>query len=143
MKLLGIDYGRRRIGIAVTDHSGSCIRGLTTVDRQKQGDVIDRLINIIKTEKPTMLIFGLPLSIADDETAMSTEVRQFAATMSARSSLPIEFVDESFSSSQAAGLVSFRKKKERRDKGLRDRIAACLIIESYQRLNPTPTQSAP
>jgi putative holliday junction resolvase len=141
MKIMGIDYGRRRIGIAVTDQGGASIRGLTTIDRQKRPDAIERIRNLIDSEKPEKIIFGLPLTVDDEETAMSTEVRQFAAAIGAQSPVAIEFVDESFSSRQAADIVGTRRKKERRDKGLRDRIAACLIIESYLRLNPAATEA--
>jgi putative holliday junction resolvase len=132
MKLLSVDYGRRRIGIAVTDQTGSCIRGLTTIDRKKYPDTVGRLIAIIDQEKPDTLIFGLPLDIVNNETAMSGEVRDFARQVQQRSKLPVKFVDESNSSIRATELLRFRKKKERRDKGAVDRLAACLLLETYR-----------
>ena len=132
MKLMGIDYGRRRIGLAVTDEEGFGIRGLGVIDRKKKDDYFSELISIIRTENPQILVFGLPLDIEDKETVMSEEVRRFACKVEKEISLPVEFVDESLSSRKASQLLSLRKKKHRRNKALVDRIAACLILERYR-----------
>jgi len=131
MKLMGIDYGRRRIGVAVSDDEGRLARSIGIVDRKTHPDHIDELIRIITQENPAAIIFGLPLSIDDEETAMSKEVREFATVIEQRVNLPIHFIDESFTSKKAAELMMHRKKKARRDKSLSDRIAACLILQEY------------
>jgi putative holliday junction resolvase len=133
MKLMGIDYGRRRIGIAVGSDNGIPVRGLPTLDRKKNPDSISKLCLIIENEKPESLIFGLPLDSNDADTIMSKEVRSFAGKLETRTGLPVHFIDESNSSLQAAEFLMHRKKKERRDKGSVDRIAACLILEQYIR----------
>ncbi|MBD3419535.1 MAG: Holliday junction resolvase RuvX [Chitinivibrionales bacterium] len=131
MKLLGIDYGRRRIGLAITDELGLCVQGLATIDRQKRADVIDSLRKVIASSHPDKLVFGIPLDVNDCETVMSQEVRSFAAQVQQASNLPCEFVDESLSSQRADSILRHRSKKQRRDKANRDRIAACLILETY------------
>jgi putative Holliday junction resolvase len=131
MKLMGIDYGRRRIGIAVSGDGAAIARSIGIIDRKAHPNGVDELIRIIDTEKPAALVFGLPLGIDDDETDMSREVRGFAAAVEQRAALPVHFVDESFTSKRAAELAMFRKKKARRDKSLSDRIAACLILQEY------------
>jgi len=130
MKLIGVDYGRRRIGCAVTDETGTVVRGLATIDRKKFPDGQAAVNAVIAAERPEAIVFGLPLDADDGETAMSAEVRKFAAGFAA---LPVHFVDESLTSKQALGLLRFRKKKERRDKAAVDRIAACLILEAFLR----------
>ncbi len=132
MKLMGIDYGLRRVGIAVTDEQGLAIRGLTTIDRKKNPDLISAILSLIKQEKPEVLVIGLPLDINDADTIMSKEVRAFAEKLQASSGLPVNFVDESYSSKKAAELMRFRKKKMRKDKAAIDRLAACLILQSYR-----------
>jgi putative holliday junction resolvase len=131
MKLMGIDYGRRRIGVAVSDEEGRLARSVGIVDRKTHPNYIDELIKIITQENPAAIIFGLPLNIDDEETAMSHEVREFATSISQRVNLPIRFIDESFTSKKAAELMMHRKKKARRDKSLSDKIAACLILQEY------------
>jgi putative Holliday junction resolvase len=132
MKLLGIDYGRRRIGLAITDEDGAGIRGLPTIDKNKTPDSIQEILSIIIKEKPGALVVGLPLDFLDNETDMSKEVRSFADELKGKSGLEIHFVDESFLSVRAQELLRFRKKKERRDKGSVDRLSACLILEQFR-----------
>jgi putative Holliday junction resolvase len=133
MKLLGIDYGRRRIGIAVTDSEGMQIRGLTTIDRLKHPDALVPLLNIINQEAPGGLVMGVPLGGEQNETVMSLEIRAFGDRLQARCPLPLSYVDESYTSQQAQDLLLFRKRKERRNKQNVDRLAACLILDIYQK----------
>jgi putative holliday junction resolvase len=133
MKLIGVDYGRRRIGIAVTDETGEYIRGLPTIDRQRVPDYLRALRLIIAAEHPERIIVGLPLDIDGDETVMSKEIRTFASDLGRSTGLSVCFVDESLSSKEATALMRPRKKKDRRDKEAVDRIAACIILESFQK----------
>ena len=130
---MGIDYGRRRIGVAVTDEEGLIPRGLDVIDRQKKPDYTAELLRVIENENPAAIVFGLPLNVHDEETEMSAEVRRFASIISERANTPIHFADESYTSKRAAELMMHRKKKARRDKSLADRIAACLIIQEFQK----------
>lgn len=133
MKLIGIDYGKRRIGLAATDENGTVVRGLPTIDKKKHRDPVSALLSIFGSEKPAAIVIGLPLDADDRDTQMSTEIRKFAADLEKRASLPLYFIDESLTSKQAASLMRFRKKKERRDNGSVDRLAACLILEAFLR----------
>lgn len=136
MKLLGVDYGRRRIGIAVSDETGICIRGCGTIDRKKCNDPLTTLAAIITRESPAAIIFGIPLGPHDEETVMSKEVRDFAGALLSQASvkIPVHFIDESFSSIKAKQLLSLKRKKQRRKKENIDILAACGILESFQRL---------
>lgn len=131
MKLLGIDYGTRRVGVAVTDPGGLIARGLTVIDRRNSPDLIQALKTIIAEQAPQKIVVGLPLDIDDNETIMAKEIREFAAALGPFVSAPIEFVDESLTSHRAHILLRGRKKKQRRRKAAADLIAACLILEAY------------
>lgn len=133
MKLLSLDYGRRRIGFAVTDETATIIRGLTTIDRKQSTDVVQDILTIINNEKADRLIVGLPLDHDDNETQMTQEIRAFVDILKPFLSIPVEFADESFSSVEAAAIMMTRRKKERRQKTIVDRVAACLILERYLR----------
>jgi putative Holliday junction resolvase len=135
MKLIGVDYGRRRTGLAVTDETGTIVRGLATIDRKKHGDPKAALAAVIRDERPDAVVFGLPLDAEGRDTAMSLEVRCFAEAVRKQTGLPVYFVDESLTSKEAAELLLFRKKKTRRDKSAADRIAACLILEEFIKEN--------
>jgi putative holliday junction resolvase len=130
MKLIGVDYGRRRMGLAVTDETGSVVRGLLTIDRKKCRDCRAEITALVEKEKADALVFGLPFGSDEGETLMSAEVREFAGQFHP---LPVHFVDESMTSKKAGELLRFRKKKVRKDKSINDRIAACLILEEFLR----------
>jgi putative Holliday junction resolvase len=131
MKLIGLDYGRRRIGIAITDAEGISIRGLATLDCKKHPDAVSTIAEIIKREAPDRIIVGLPLDSFERETAMSREIREFARRIEEETHCPLSFIEESFSSAQAKTILLTRKKKTRRRKDEVDRIAACLILEAF------------
>jgi putative Holliday junction resolvase len=135
MKLIGIDYGRRRIGCAITDDTGTHVRGLPTIDRKKHPQTLLPIMEIVARERPVGIVVGLPLDSDEGETAMSAEVRAFVERLQKKVALPIYFVDESMSSKEAASLLRFRKKKDRRNRESVDRIAACIILENYLREN--------
>jgi putative Holliday junction resolvase len=138
MRLLGVDYGRRRIGVAVTDPTGVCVRGVGTIDRDRTGDPIAAISEYVHELGPEKIVFGLPLGPDDEETAMSSEVRAFAAIVAEATGLAIDFVDESHTSRRAQDILLSRRRKHRRNKQNRDRIAACLILESYLGVVPYP-----
>ncbi|MBN1128264.1 MAG: Holliday junction resolvase RuvX [Chitinispirillaceae bacterium] len=133
MKLIGIDYGRRRIGCAVCDETGSMVRGLATITVRTTADAFEKLLALLNDQQPAGVVFGLPLDANDRDTRMAVEIRKFAADLETNSAIPVYFIDESNTSKQAADLMLFRRKKERRNKAAIDRLAACLILESFLR----------
>ncbi len=135
MKLIGVDYGRRRIGLAMSDETGTVVRGLATIDRRKHGHPLTALLDVFACERPDAAVFGLPLDADDRETPMAAEIRKFASALEKKVSLPVYFIDESLTSKQASKLLGFRKKKERRNKEAVDKIAACLILEAFLKEN--------
>jgi putative Holliday junction resolvase len=135
MKLIGVDYGRRRIGLAVTDETGSVVRGLSTLDRKKYPGLTSALASVIAAERPDAVVFGLPLDADGRDTAMASEIRVFAGAVQKDTRLPVYFVDESLTSKRASELLRFRKSKTRRDKKAVDRISACLILEAFLKEN--------
>jgi putative Holliday junction resolvase len=142
MKLIAIDYGRRRIGCAITDAAGTHVRGLPTIDRKKHPQTLDPILDLIGRERPQGIVVGVPLDSDERETRMSAEVRVFAEGLRKKAGLPLFYIDESMSSKSAASLLLFRKKKDRRDKGSVDRIAACIILENFLRESPPPVLPA-
>ncbi|MCX7727160.1 MAG: Holliday junction resolvase RuvX [Chitinispirillaceae bacterium] len=133
MRLISIDYGRRRIGLAVGDDQYEIVRGLTTIDRKKCKDVEGLIAQLINLEKAEGLVVGLPLDINDDETQMAKEIKEFAKRIAEKSNLPIFFIDESHSSLEASEIMRYYKKSKRKDKSNLDKIAACLLLERYFR----------
>jgi putative holliday junction resolvase len=135
MKLMGIDYGRRRIGVAVTDETAAAVRSVGCIEARGSAQAAELLRAMIAREAPGALVFGLPLGPDEEETAMSREVRVFARALSGSIGIDARFVEESFSSVEAQRLARHRRRKTRRTKAVIDRIAACLILEQYLKEN--------
>lgn len=131
MKLLGVDYGRRRIGLAAADTETSFVQGLTTLDRRKNASPAETIARMATQNGAEIIVIGLALDNDEQDTTMSLEARSFGKEIKSAATCPVEFVDESFSSVQADRLMLYRSRSFRRDKGNRDRIAACLILENY------------
>ncbi len=130
-RILAIDYGQKRVGIAVSDPLQIIATGLTTVHSK---DIFDFLENYIKTENVEAIVVGFPtdlLNRATDATGMVTGfVRKLKKLYP---TLTIATIDERFTSKIAkqSMLASGLKKKARQNKALVDEISATIILQSY------------
>jgi putative Holliday junction resolvase len=130
-RVLALDFGKVRTGIAVTDELQLIASGLTTVDTK---DLLTFLEDYIKKESVERFVVGLPKQM--DNTASESEVliQDFLKQLSAKfPAMPVERQDERFTSKMAfqSMLDSGMKKKKRRDKALVDEISATLILQAY------------
>src|SRR4051812_41644306 len=113
--ILGIDFGERRIGVAVSDREGLLARGLTTLDRRLRPDILAALEEIVAREKIQAIVLGYPLRTdGENKPGGKTEaVDAFAATLKERFGLPVHLEDESFTSSLAADSLKRRGGKKK------------------------------
>lgn len=130
-RILAIDYGTKRTGLAVTDEMQIIASGLKTVDTK---GLILFLKNYIATENVEKFVVGLPKQM--DNTASESEIyiKKFLEQLSkAIPQIPVERVDERFTSKMAFQTMidSGLKKKQRQNKALIDEISATLILQSY------------
>jgi putative Holliday junction resolvase len=130
-RLLAIDYGRKRVGIAVTDPLQMIASGLTTVPAH---EILDFLAGYFTREKVDLVVLGYPLKMNDEESESMKYVRQFETAFRRKfPDIPVEHEDERFTSKMAvrAMVEGGMKKKERRKKENIDRISAAIILQSY------------
>ena len=130
-RLLALDYGTKRVGIAVTDELQLIASGLCTV---RTHDCMDFLIEYLSKESVSTIVMGIPKNLRNQNTDATPYVKGFAKQI--RKQFPemkVELIDERFTSKIAfqsmidAGL----KKKARQDKALVDEVSATLILQSY------------
>jgi putative Holliday junction resolvase len=137
--VLGLDFGERRIGVALSDPERLIASGLTTLDRRRQPDYLLAFEEIIRREKVTDIVVGYPLRTdGEHKPGGKTEaVDAFAANLRKRFGLPVHLEDESFTSALAADSLRQRggKKRKPRDwmraKADIDRVAACYILQDW------------
>lgn len=134
-RLLAIDYGLKRSGIAVTDELQLIASGLTVV---KTEELLDFLKNYLSTEPVDKIIIGLPKQMNNSPSESEIYIKDFIELLSnALPDLPIEREDERFTSKLAfqSMLASGMTKKKRQNKSTLDEISATLILQSYMASN--------
>lgn len=130
-RILAIDYGRKRTGIAVTDPCQIIANGLTTVSTH---ELFDFIMNYIKIEQVDRIIIGLPRQMSGELSENEKNIRPFVNRLKkVLPQMPVEFYDERFTSVLAhrAMLDGGLKKKDRQNKALVDEISATIILQSY------------
>ncbi|MDH6358549.1 Holliday junction resolvase RuvX [Parabacteroides sp. PF5-9] len=130
-RILSIDYGRKRTGLAVTDTLQLIANGLATVS---SGEVVNYLSNYIKQEPVDLFIIGLPKQMNNEFSENMPYIEAFVKHLRRIiPTIPVEYYDERFTSVLAhkAMLEGGLKKKKRQDKALVDEISAVIILQSY------------
>ena len=129
-RILALDFGTKRTGIAVTDELQLIASGLTTVNTT---DLLDFLKKYFSEENVELILLGEPKRMNNEASHVETEILKFRQSLEKITSIPIKRVDERFTSKMAAQtmLDSGLKKKQRKNKALLDEISATIILQTY------------
>ncbi len=110
MRVLGVDYGTKHIGIAAGDTETGMALKLRDIDVVSQGDALQKLRDIAARECAELVVFGLPLTFDFQETEMSREIRACGAQLAAAAKIHVAFINEVLSSDLANRFVKNKKK---------------------------------
>lgn len=129
-KVIALDYGTKRVGVAVTDDLQIIASGLTTIDTPKIFEFLKKYFSENTVER---IVLGEPKRLNGQDTHSSEAVRKFKEKLGTTFGLPIQMIDERFTSKMAFQTMidSGLKKKQRQNKALVDEISACIILQSY------------
>jgi putative Holliday junction resolvase len=122
VKVLALDYGSARTGVAVSDPTGTLARPLGVVERAGTGPGLTRLVELVEAEQPERIVVGLPLTLRGEHGAQARETEEFVAALRMRVSVPVESFDERFTTALAARSSSTTPEDAR---------AAAHLLESY------------
>ena len=136
MKILAVDYGERRTGLAVSDELGFTAQGLETIEADDESDIPGHVAQVAKVTGAEKIVVGLPLNMDGTESEMSRKVRDFGAALEDETSLPVIFWDERMTSMQAQRVMLEMGKKTFKNKSVVDRISATLILQEYMKTLP-------
>ncbi len=128
---LGLDVGKRRIGVAGCDGTGLIATGLTTIERQSFLQDVQQLQQLVQQREAKLLVIGLPYSMDGSIGFQAKQVQKFAKRISKALELPIEYIDERLTSVEAEAQLKSQKKYSRHNKGLVDRRAATIILQQW------------
>lgn len=130
-RILSIDYGQKRTGLAVTDPLQIIANGLTTVPTAQ---LVDFILDYVKREQVERIIVGLPRQNSGEYSENMKRITPFVNRLKKLlPEIPLEMVDERFTSviAHRTMLDAGLKKKDRQNKALVDEISACIILQTY------------
>ena len=133
-RLAALDYGQRRIGVALSDPSRTIAYPHATLTRRPgKRPPWAELGEILRQQEVAAVVIGLPLDLKGEEGEWAAEVRRFGDEVERRTGLPVHWVDERLTSVRAERTVRGMglKKSEREEKGRVDATAAALILEAF------------
>jgi len=136
-RLLGIDYGHRRIGFALSDLLGITAQPLEVLERVSLKSDLAHIAAIAARYGVEKIVLGLPINMNGTESELTADVRRFADKLRQSIALPVEFIDERLTTMQAERmLVEEADMSREKRKKVRDKLAASLILQSYMDQNP-------
>jgi len=130
---LSIDYGTKRLGIAVTDPLQMFIYPLTTIENRSDDYVISELLKLFDEKMIDKIIVGLPLSLEGKDTQKTKEVRNFFHKLEKRTEIPLIWWDERYSTYEANDFLKQKGLNWKDSRKIIDQIAAAVILTNYMK----------
>ena len=130
MRILGLDVGERRIGLAISDPNGQVAVPLKTLHRTDKVDAIPTIAALVIEEAVEGIVVGLPLRMDGSSGTQAEIVREFVEGLLASVKVPVTLWDERLSTVQAEQLLRGRP-GSRKDKPEQDALAAAIILQGY------------
>ena len=131
MKIAGIDYGTVRIGVALADTTIGIASPFENYSRRTPQLDVDYFQRLTKEEKIGRFVVGLPVHLSGNESQKSTEARAFGEWLAGVTSIPVEYFDERFTTSEADELLSSVKFTKKQRQARRDQLAAQIMLAAY------------
>lgn len=131
MRILGIDYGDARVGVAVSDLLGFMAQGVRTVKNRGIENLLKELKEIIDEYNPEKIVIGLPKNMDGSEGFRVDATHEFADSLKTIYDGEIDFWDERLSSVGAARFLNETNTRGKKRKDVLDTVSACIILEGY------------
>jgi putative pre-16S rRNA nuclease len=130
MTIAAIDFGKKRIGIAISDHRGTGAYPLGIVERRSLAADLGEIERMLAGREVNRIVVGLPINMDGTEGPAAETARDFARRVGAHFSIPVELYDERLTSREAEERVGPRSRTKRRKHPL-DAVAAAVILEGW------------
>lgn len=131
-RFLGIDYGKKRIGLALSDILGMMAQPFDVIESKGLNNNITNILKIAEENEVSCIVVGIPVNMNSSEGEMANIAREFAEEMKKRSDIKVELIDERLTTVQAERvLVEEANISREKRKNLRDKIAATFILQTY------------
>jgi len=130
-RILALDVGTRRIGVAVSDALGITAQGLETIQRRNKKTDFEALRRVLEQYEVAEIVVGFPLRMSGEEGAMSEKMHEFADDLRKRFPQPVHLWDERLTSAEANRILRSTDMSIEKRAGAVDRMAAVLILQNF------------
>lgn len=131
MRLIGLDVGEARIGVAVSDPSGILASARTVLSRRPEEAALNTIERLVEEEEAEAIIVGLPRSLSGELHGQAARVQEFAEALRARVSVPVRYWDERLSTVAAEREMRASGAKRDKRRAMIDAVAAAIILQGY------------
>jgi len=131
MRILAIDHGTKRMGIAISDELGVIAQPLEFILAEPFAEFLSRLREIIRGQQVELILVGMPRNMDGSYGPAALKVQEFIAVLKASVTIPIKPIDERLTSVQAHRLLSEAEVRGRQRKGKVDKSAAAVLLQGY------------
>lgn len=131
MRIMGIDYGERHIGIAMSDELGLTAQGLFTIERRNRRQVLEAVGDLVSRYGVEQIVLGYPVRLDGSKGIQCGKVDRFTALLKARFGLPVVLREETLTTKEAEGLMREAGVPGKRRRRIVDRLAASLILQGH------------
>ncbi len=135
MRLMGIDFGDARVGIALSDPLMIMSQGYKTILNDGTDSLFEEIASIIKEKEVTKIIIGLPKNMDNSQGFRTDATMEFAQKLKTFTDVEIDFSDERLTTVSAHGFLNEMNVKGKKRKGAVDTLSAALILETYMKKN--------
>ena len=131
MRVLGLDWGQVRIGVALSDPSGTIAQALEVIPHRGFRQVLGRVQELIAEHDVDRIVVGLPMRLDGGEGKEAAAVREFVAKLHIAVPVPVDVADERLSTAEAEKTMIEAGARRSQRRGARDAVAAALILQTY------------
>jgi len=132
VRTLALDYGERRIGVAISDPTGVIAQPLETIAaRPGASDALERIAELVKTLEVGQIVVGLPLHMNGSAGPEAERARAFGERVRARANVPVDYLDERWTSLEAERALDEGGVRRKNQRGRVDPIAASLLLRTW------------
>lgn len=131
MRILGLDYGSRRIGVAICDELGMTAQGLATITRKNREADLEQIAGFVRRYAVEKIVIGYPLRLDGSEGIQCGKINRFVRRLEDRFSLPVIRRDETLSTKEAEEILSQRGVRREKRREVIDRVAAAIVLQGY------------
>ncbi|MBU5442606.1 MULTISPECIES: Holliday junction resolvase RuvX [unclassified Paenibacillus] len=131
MRILGLDYGDRRIGVAISDAFGWTAQGIEVIERRSEADDFRRISELIEAHEVTEIVVGLPKNMNGTIGSRGEICMAFAQSLQTELNLPVHLWDERLSTVSAQRILIDADVSRKKRKQVVDKMAATLILQNF------------